>query len=63
MIDYKKLSLCWRCKKCEGGCSWSQNFTPVKGWHAIPKKIDRQYDTYIVKKCPLFEDDMRYLKD
>lgn len=25
---------CWNCKKALGGCSWSQDFIPVKGWEA-----------------------------
>lgn len=51
-------TICWNCDKCGGGCSWSHDLTPVKGW-----EVDEDYtlfhgkkeDSYIVKECPLFE--------
>lgn len=57
-----KESLCWGCNKCTGFCSWSQDFTPVKGWDAIPTKIQTEepgvyIDSYFIKKCPEFEPD------
>ena len=65
---YKKpMSLCWKCAKACGGCSWSDgSFTPVEGWTAekmklrvAPKKDKwgRYVDSYMVTDCPLFEDD------
>lgn len=56
---------CWNCKNATGRCSWSKSLKPVEGWNAIPTKIYNglqneepyHYDSYIVKKCPLFEKD------
>ena len=47
-------SLCWDCKNATGGCEWSQSFTPVDGWEAIPRTI-RDDDSFLVIKCPKFE--------
>lgn len=47
---------CWTCDKYAGGCSWSKNFTPVKGWKAIEvqrKTWDERYKTgYRIIHCP-----------
>ena len=51
-------TLCWDCKKNAGRCSWSKNFTPIKGWKAIPTKIKsdaKETDSYDVYECPEFE--------
>lgn len=51
----KSDQLCWDCAKRTGGCSWSRNFTPVKGWMATPvHKIDagREANTYSITACP-----------
>jgi hypothetical protein len=54
-------SICWDCERACTGCSWSQEFIPVKGWKAIPTKMkqrDNQYvGTYIVCECPQFKRD------
>ena len=47
-------TLCWKCKKATGFCSWSHNLTPVEGWKAKKGKYG-----YIVKKCPQFESDKK----
>ena len=62
-----KPTLCWRCAKACGECSWSDgSFTPVDGWAAIPTKIRTEsepIDSFLIEKCPLFEDDTaRYMK-
>lgn len=49
-------SLCWDCKNAVGGCEWSQNFTPVDGWEAIPRTICDE-DSFCVIKCPKFVED------
>ena len=49
-------SLCWDCKNATGGCEWSQSFTPVDGWEAIPRTI-RDEDSFCVIKCPKFVED------
>lgn len=55
----KKEQLCWSCKKCIFGCSWSRAFIPVPGWDA-----DKEYHTrrdahavvtYKIYDCPEFE--------
>ena len=51
-------SLCWDCKNAVGGCEWSQSFTPVDGWEAIPRTI-RDEDSFCVIKCPKFEEDKK----
>lgn len=51
---------CWDCKNACGGCSWSKNLTPVKGWEA--KIVKRKYCedneelnyTYKIISCPQF---------
>ncbi|MCI7428540.1 MAG: hypothetical protein MSS83_05485 [Methanobrevibacter sp.] len=60
-----KKSLCWSCKNCYSGCSWSKNFEPVEGWDATPQTFDR-YDSFLVRSCPLYENDgfiKVYIKD
>lgn len=61
-----KPTLCWKCAKACGGCSWSDGtFTPVDGWKATPTVIKANHgrgfmqdvESFIVKACPLFEDD------
>ena len=51
--DYEQI--CWRCKNACGGCSWSHNLTPVKGWKAefIPRDGE-ELDTYKIIYCPEF---------
>ena len=57
----KKHTLCWKCQKACGGCSWSKDFTPVENWNAVPTKIkaygtgDGTIDSYRVIECPEFE--------
>lgn len=57
----KNDTLCWRCAKCCGGCSWTDGtFTPVVNWEAKPDIIKYKYgdiQSYIVKSCPEFEQD------
>lgn len=58
----KESSICWNCKKCYGGCSWSKDFIPVENWEADFLTLSKgsayqALETYIVKKCPEFESD------
>ena len=59
----RRETLCWTCKNAVGGCSWSKNFEPVKGWEAIPTKvrgnleIDEWLDSYMVISCPKYLED------
>ena len=52
-------TLCWRCAKNTGLCSWSEDFTPVKGWRAIKQMIKNAsgelIESYHVIYCPKFE--------
>ena len=64
---YHSQQLCWDCKNACGRCSWSQSFTPVRGWVAEATTINTQVtgrnqkhynitmDSYDIKECPLFE--------
>ena len=53
----KDGSICWKCAHAGNGrvCEWMRDFTPVAGWDATYKKT---LDSYYVKCCPKFEDDM-----
>ena len=60
-----KPTLCWKCSRACGQCSWSAEFRPINGWVAIKTIIkadkglldQREIDSYIVLKCPQFHDD------
>lgn len=67
----KDEQLCCNCKNFCFGCSWSEEFKPVKGWKAIPTKIKHssrkklkdgkeevvvKYDkSYKIIDCPKYE--------
>lgn len=64
METVKPATLCWKCAKACGGCSWSdRSFTPVEGWVAETTKLHGYrgdggvIDSYRVIECPQFEDD------
>lgn len=51
---------CWTCKKACGGCRWSDELKPVKGWDAV--KVKRKDDSgeknlfgYKIINCPEYE--------
>ena len=62
---------CYYCKKACGGCQWSKNFKPVKGWKAIPtvkkytshtiskdgkkNQVVKHYNSYKILYCPEYE--------
>lgn len=61
-----KPTLCWKCAKACGECSWSDGtFTSVDGWNAIPTVIHADHGrgygedvpSFIVAACPQFDDD------
>ena len=59
---FTSKSLCWKCSRATGFCSWSRDFEPVQGWDAVQtviKSSDGNVDSYEVKSCPLFERDER----
>lgn len=47
-------SICWNCVNACGKCSWSSELKPVDKWKATKTKW-----SYMVKKCPMFEEDKR----
>ena len=59
---YYKTQLCWTCARACGGCSWSANFQPVKGWTATKTIMNvdrgayekRRIKTYKIRACPLY---------
>lgn len=69
----KIATLCWKCAKAIGGCSWTRideetgkvSFTPVKGWTATERVIKDTNSTmrgklsYCVLDCPEYESDGR----
>lgn len=57
---------CWDCRKSCGGCDWSREFKPIKGWEATETliKYDNTYTkSYKIKKCPEFERDIIIKKE
>ena len=65
-------TLCWRCQKATGHCSWSGidardldkpvKFQPVSGWDAIKTRLEcgrRDTSSYLVLACPEFVPDER----
>lgn len=59
-------TICWHCQNACGGCSWSKNLRPVKGWKAKKIKVkiaQGDYnDSYIVNECPEFKPDAKRKK-
>jgi hypothetical protein len=62
----KPATLCWKCAKACGKCSWSNGtFEPVEGWKAersliMVRNHDRavhEIESYFVEECPEFIDD------
>lgn len=63
-------TLCWRCQKATGHCSWSEidttdadrpvKFKPVLGWDAIKTQLEcgrRNTSSYLILSCPEFVPD------
>lgn len=59
--DKPRFQLCETCKKANGGCAWSDNFKPVKGWTATPTKVCgckcATVESYSIISCPEYEED------
>lgn len=56
------VQICWSCAKACGGCSWSADFTPVKGWKAEPSIIyynGNKIPSYKILECPQYKEDSR----
>ena len=66
-IPKSHVQPCWYCSKACGRCSWSKDFTPIKGWVAekvIVDKVIYEGKTYIVEsykilKCPELIDERK----
>jgi len=60
IVDYTKeeYTKCWTCSNACGGCSWSREAKPVKGWRAektfLPANLDCA-ESYMVYDCPLYK--------
>ena len=68
----KKQTLCWKCKKALGDCSWTKLdedtteilFQPVDGWVAEKTSLlmysydgtPRHVTSYVVEYCPQYEE-------
>ena len=54
----RRNTLCWRCGKAVGHCSWSGSGEPVKDWDAEQSVIVNEDGTsmgsYHVRGCPEF---------
>lgn len=59
-------TLCWCCNNAYGGCSWSRNGTPVRGWAAAASFLPRKKNdpepigSFAVLRCPEFVPDHRF---
>ena len=59
----KPQTLCWRCRKACGQCSWSDHWMhePVQGWDAERNDIRANggalTESYVVYRCPEFQPD------
>ena len=56
--------LCWTCRRCYGGCPWSDAFVLPDGAVAEPShrggnRRHSSMDTYRITKCPMYEQDTR----
>lgn len=69
-VDKKPSNtLCWSCRRAlltKNGCIWAWDHMPVPGWKAEEKLLfngNGRYRvpviSYVVKKCPLYEEDER----
>ena len=54
----KKAQLCWTCHNATGGCLWSRELKPVKGWDAkrTVNKDSEGYKiySYKIRFCPQY---------
>ena len=66
-FNSKPTTLCVTCKTPSPTCPWKYNFTPVEGWEVEPSKVKlfngKYSDSYIVKSCPLYEENKREPKE
>ena len=57
-IPKNHVQPCWYCTKACGRCSWSKNFTPIKGWVAEKVIVDtKNYIFYIRQMRKVREND------
>lgn len=45
---------CWDCERACGGCSWSEDLTPVAGWTAVPHIWEDGDIGWRILSCPQF---------
>lgn len=63
-VDYttEDFQPCWTCQNACGGCSWSRDFEPVKGWKAKPNYLQSNGEhaaTYKIIECPEYKKEVR----
>lgn len=51
----KANTCCEQCKNACGDCSWSKDFTPIKGWKTRRSKDRDRTDGLKILYCPEFE--------
>lgn len=72
-------TICWSCKRACGGCAWSKKFEPVEGWNAeetlvknwkywkrrdgVKMSKPEYTKSYVVKSCPLYQRERRFVND
>ena len=52
MDGVRRETKCITCGNACGGCSWSQDFTPVEGWIAEPTVNREGVESFHVVDCP-----------
>lgn len=61
-LDPGTGQMCWRCANACGGCSWSRDYKPVKGWKAIRVAVkhrgELEFYSYRIIFCPQFKKDV-----
>ena len=63
-VDYtsEEFAPCWTCQNACGGCSWSKDFQPVKGWQAektfLPSNGEFA-ESYRIIECPQYKPDRK----
>ena len=62
-IDSGNGQICWRCGNYCGGCSWSRDGTPVKGWKAtetaVKNRGELEFYSYKIIYCPEYVQDVK----
>lgn len=52
-------TLCFQCARATGGCSWSDELRPVRGWFARRGTVNGKPYSYSVFRCPEYRAEQR----